>query len=95
MRGRKIKINYTEPNGLKDLELAPDGETPDGAPIEQTLNRPFVEPEKQIVVIDGETLTFQHSISFECIPGNIEVLLHDTYFTDTQSFTRRLTPEIQ
>ena len=95
MRGRKIKINYTEPNGLNDLELTQDGETPSGAPVEQTLNRPFNEPSNQIVAIDGETLTFQHSISFECIPGNIEVLLHDNYFTETQSFSRRLTPELQ
>ena len=47
MRGRKIKINYTEPQHVPtELELTPDGETPDGVPVEQTLNRPFVEPDK-------------------------------------------------
>ena len=56
---------------------------------------PEPEPNRQVVVIDGDALQFERSITWECIPQNIEVFLHDSYFAELQSFPRRLTAEVQ
>ena len=76
-----------------------EGEAPvEGEGAEAALNKPTPpapEPDRQVVVIDGEALQFERSITWECMPQNLEVLVHDSYFAETQSFARRLTPEVQ
>ena len=54
-----------------------------------------VEPNKTVVVIDGDVLEFERSITWECMPQNIEVFLHDSYFAELETFSRRVTPEVQ
>ena len=56
---------------------------------------PAPEPNKQVVMIDGDALQFERSITWECMPQNIEVFLHDSYFAEAESFPRRITPEVQ
>ena len=110
MRGKKIKVDIPQPEPSQELDLTPDeparemqgegeGEAAgEGEGVEATLNKPTPpapEPNTQVVVIDGEALQFERSITWECMPQNIEVLVHDSLFAENQSFARRLTPEVQ
>ena len=66
-----------------ELELT-EGETP-AAPV-----RP-----KQVIVIDGEALQYETSISWEVFPANLELLLDDKIFEQNATFSCRLTPEVE
>ena len=46
-------------------------------------------------MIDGEALSYENSIIWECFPGNIEVFVDDSLFTANKTFSYRLTPEIE
>ena len=48
-----------------------------------------------MIVIDGEPLAYERSITWECFPGNIEILVDDSMFVSNRTFTRRITPEIE
>lgn len=87
VRGRKIRIDVPQPEVAQpELELTPD----DGA--EGTPAR--AERPKQIIVIDGEALMYENSISWEIFPNNIEILLDDSIFLTNKTFSYRLTSEI-
>lgn len=45
---------------------------------------------KQVIVIDGEALSYSKSILWECFPGNIEVLIDDSFFKNNGTFERIL-----
>ena len=92
VRGKKIKIDIPQPEPSQELELAPEepNRSEPAGEEEQTLNTPTVpetptpvEPNKQVVIIDGEALQFERSITWECMPQNLEVLLHDPFFVET------------
>lgn len=93
----KIDIPQPEPSQELDLtpeepvrqEPAEGVEGGEEQPQAEALNTPSpptpptpTEPNKQVVVIDGEALQFERSISWECMPQNLEVLLHDSYFME-------------
>ena len=46
-------------------------------------------------MIDGEALTYENSITWECFPGNLEVLVDDSLFTANKTFSFRLTAEVE
>ena len=85
MRGRKIRIDVPKQEvQQQELELTDEnGETPE--PPKQ----------QQVILIDGEALNYETSITWECFPSNLEVLIDDSIFTVNKTFTRRLTPEIE
>ena len=48
-----------------------------------------------MILIDGEALSYEKSIIWECFPENIEVLIDDSLFTVNKTFTYRMTAEIE
>ena len=44
-------------------------------------------------MIDGEALSYEATVSWECIPENIEVLIDDTFFLVKGAFTKKMTNE--
>jgi len=44
-------------------------------------------------MIDGEALSYQTSIIWECFPSNIEVLIDDTLFKTNATFARAISTE--
>lgn len=46
-------------------------------------------------MIDGEALSYENSILWECFPGNLEILVDDSLFTANKTFSYRLTAEIE
>lgn len=86
VRGRKIRIDVPQPEVAQpELELTPD----DAA--EGTAGG--VERPKQIIVIDGEALMYESSITWEVFPNNIEILLDDAIFLTNRTFSYRITAE--
>lgn len=80
VRGRKIRIDVPQPpEETPDLDLELDSEEAKAPELP-----------KQVIVIDGEALSYQKSILWECFPGNIEVLIDDTFFKDNEFFDRVL-----
>ena len=49
----------------------------------------------QVIMIDGEALSYENSIVWECFPGNLEILVSDSLFTANKTFSYRLTAEIE
>lgn len=89
VRGRKIRIDVPLPEieqpelELKDEEEKETPATPEPTPLD-----------KQVCIIDGEPLQYERSILWECFPGNIEILFHDSYFQQTQTFSRVLSGDV-
>ena len=52
-------------------------------------------PAQQVVVIDGEPLHYEKAVQWDCMPGNIEVLIDDCYFTAGGTFEHRITAEVE
>lgn len=46
-------------------------------------------------MIDGEALSYQNSITWECFPGNIEVFIDDSLFIANKTFSHMLTAEYE
>ena len=44
-------------------------------------------------MIDGEALNYETSVSWECIPENIEVLIDDTFFLVKGAFSKKMTDD--
>ena len=71
IRGKKIRIDVPQAEPEQpELELA-DNTTP-AAP-----ERP-----KQVIVIDGEPLEYETSVTWEVFPSNVEILIDDSLFLD-------------
>lgn len=92
VRGRKIRIDVPQQDVTQqDLEITDNaeptenGETP---AAEQPRNQ-------QVILIDGEALSYEKSIIWECFPENIEVLIDDSIFTHNKTFSYRMTAEIE
>lgn len=67
-------------------------ETPEGEGSAQDTPSPTPADEKpkQVIVIDGEPLQYSSSITYELLPGNIEVLFDDSQFFQRGIFSKRL-----
>ena len=78
MRARKIKVCFRE----KEDEAEPELSTETGEVAGDS--KPT-----QVIAIDGEDLTYYGSITWECFPGNVEVLVDiETYFLDSETFSK-------
>ena len=77
MRGRKIKVHFQDPNSQdKELELSTETGEVGGAGTNQ-------------VSADGEDMCYQGSITWECVPGAVEIVVDTTgYFLDAKTFER-------
>ena len=79
MRGRKIKIHFQDPNSQdKELELSTETGEVGGAGT-------------NLVSADGEELSYQGSITWECMPGAVDIIVDTSgYFLDAKTFERAL-----
>lgn len=94
-RARKIRIDIPQPNlEQPELNLEQDPEpkqTPEGEGAAQETPTPAAdERPKQVIVIDGEPLQYSSSISYELLPGNVEIIFDDSQFFQRGVFTKRL-----
>lgn len=92
MRGRKVRIDLPDAPTPEapELELAPDNETPGEGETPAPKETP-----KQVIMIDGEPLTYEKTVIWECFPQNVEILIDDALFVSNKTFSRRLTPEVE
>ena len=88
VRGKKIRIEVPQ---QEPEQAQPELEFTDGDEAATTPS----EPVKQVCMIDGEPLSYERSITWECFPGNLEILFDDSYFTQNQTFSRKLTAEVE
>ena len=78
MRARKIKVNFRD----KDQEAEPELSTETG----QVAGESHA---KQVITVDGEDLQYESSVTWECFPGNVEVLVNtNAYFVDSGAFSK-------
>ena len=81
MRGRKIKVHFKD----KDEEAEPELSTETGE-VQGAGSGPA-----QVVAVDGTDLNYYGSITWECIPSNIEVIVNTTsYFLDSNAFEKAI-----
>lgn len=82
MRGRKIKVLFKDKSAEAEQELSLETGETTGAEV------------SQVVAVDGEELNYSGSISWECIPGNLEVIVNTkAYFIDSQTFKKGIDKE--
>lgn len=100
VRGRKIRIDIPKQDVTQEeLEIA-DTPVENGVAGENGEAAAAATPEapakrNQVVMIDGEALSYENSIVWECFPGNLEILVSDSLFTANKTFSYRLTAEIE
>ena len=84
MRARKIKVQFRSKEEEAEPELSTETGEVSGAPAQNTPT--------QLIAIDGEDLSYYGSITWECYPGNIEVIVNpQKYFMDSTFFYRAIT----
>jgi hypothetical protein len=87
MRGRKIKARFQDPTEEVEAEAEPELSTETGE-ISGGSSTPAGEAKapEQYISIDGDDLQYRSSITWECFPGNIEVLVNtERYFLSKHS----------
>ena len=83
IRGKKIRIDVPQAEPEQpELDLDTQNGTP--AAPERT---------KQVIIIDGEPLEYETAVTWEVFPSNIEILIDDSLFLDSQTFSYKVTAE--
>ena len=97
VRGRKIRIDVPQPEGEQpNLELAPEDAPQENGEGEEVKTPATTETgNEQIIVIDGEVLSYSNSVQWECFPSNIEVLIDEDYFAENSVFVRKITEQVE
>jgi len=91
MRGRKIRIDVPQSQPEQpelDLEVT-EGAAAENGDVESPSG---ADKQQQVIIVDGEPLNYEASITWECFPGNIEILIDDSIFVQNETFSRKLTP---